>query len=441
MRQRKIPTLIGLLLVLGAVFIFSVAFDRLTPLLSRASPGITPKNITFSNVTDTSFTVTWTTDTPATGAVIVDGSGIGTAYDQRDEISAKSQKTPVLGSYNIHSVMIRSARPETSYHIRIISDGKFFQDGINPYSVTTGPVLTGAGTAMEPAYGKVTLPNDKPATGAVVLLTLEGAQTLSAFVTETGSWVVPLHLVRTKDLKSYMPNKKRIRETITVYAPEGVTNIVTDSVNDNPVPAVIIGKTYDFRNIRAEISPEPLAVLPETPEPAVRTTPAVLSDTAINENVAITQPENGAHLPTDLPLFTGTGVIGNQVLVLVGVNNPQSATEIVGTDGIWRYTPAKPLSAGKQSVTITTKDKSGKTVALTNIFEILKSGTQVLGDATPSATIEPTATPTTYVEDTVDPTSTLAGEQIPTTGNELPTILLLIFGVLFLAGGGAILFL
>lgn len=427
MYKRKIPTILGLLLVFGAVFIFSIAFDRITPLLSRASPSATPKHVTFSNVSDTAFTLSWITDAPATGAVLIDGSGFGTAYDQRDEVSAASTTKPTLGSYTIHSVMIRNARPRTTYHIRILSDGALFQDGIRPYSVTTGLSLSDIGTTLEPAYGSVTLPNGQPATDAIVYLTPETGQTLSAFVTTTGSWVIPLHLARTADLASYLAVSERLKEAITIQSAEGTATAITDTLNDNPVPQMTIGKTYDFRHIQADASPKPIA----------QAQPTVLGDTApvSNQEVAITQPANGASLPTNLPIFQGTGVIGNQVYILIGITNPQTGTTTVGSDGIWRFTPVHALADGKQSITITTKDKNGKTAALTNLFTVFKSGTQVLGDATPSATIEPTSI------ETPTPTATRSGEPVPTTGGGMPTILLLLFGTMFFIGGATVLFL
>ena len=64
------------------------------------------------------------------------------------------------------------------------------------------------------------------------------------------------------------------------------------------------------------------------------------------------------------------------------------------------------MAEGKQSITITTTDQHNQTKALTHTFEILKSGTQVLGDATPSATLVPTPT----IDSTPTPVTTLSGE-------------------------------
>ena len=66
------------------------------------------------------------------------------------------------------------------------------------------------------------------------------------------------------------------------------------------------------------------------------------------------------------------------------------------------------------------------------MFEILKSGTQVLGDATPSGELEPT--PTEEI------TPELTGEPIPTSGSALPTYILLMAAAVILGGGVLTLF-
>ena len=90
---------------------------------------------------------------------------------------------------------------------------------------------------------------------------------------------------------------------------------------------------------------------------------------------------------------------------------------------------------------MTTTDKNNKPIAITHVFTVLKSGSQVLGDATPSASITDTPTPTILPTNTpVASASTVAAQPMPTSGSFLPTILLLVTGSLFLLGGGRFLF-
>ena len=426
MQPKKIPTILGLLLVFGAIMIFSLVYNKLTPLMSRASVSQAPRDVVVSNVSDTTFSVSWITDTAMTGVITVEevGGTKFTSFDDRDQPPSSTNDKPTINTYTTHMVTVRSAKPETVYHVRILSDSKVFQNGNAPYEIRTGSALAGKGTTLEPAFGTVATSTDKPAEGAIIYVTPENGQVLSTLVTASGSWVIPLHLARTQNLQEYLTVSERIVESITVQTADGDATAQTDTLNDNPVPAMVIGKNYDFRKIQA--------VAPTQQAPLASAVPAVLGDTsAPSGTVALTQPAEGTALSTALPLFTGTGVPNHQILLIIGMTNPYTDTAIVEADGIWRYTPKTALSAGKQSVTMTTTDAQNKSVAITHLFEILKSGTQVLGDATPSATIAPTIT----IDPTPVTTSTLAGEPIPTTGSPLPLIsLLLLGGGLLLSG-------
>lgn len=427
MHERKIPTIIGLLLVGLAVMVFRFAFDRVSPLLTKASATLTPQHVTVSNISDTAFTVSWITAEPATGALILDGLK-APIYDDRFSSPAGPSKNNQ--TFLTHMISVRNLKPETTYHLRVLSGGKTFLNNGSPFEIRTAPALTGTGTNLEPAYGQITTQNGNPAEGALVYLTFEGGQILSTMVNASGSWVIPLNLVRTQDLSAYVTLSERMNESITIRSSEGEASALTDNFNDNPVPAMTIGKTYDFRKLQAQQNQN---------RPLAAASPAVLgTGTAItNPTVAITKPAQGSAIPSNLPLIQGTGVPGNSVLVILGLTHPMSTTVTVGQDGIWRYTPDRPLMEGKQSVTITTSDQRGQTKALTHTFEVLKSGTQVLGDATPSATLEPTPT----LDTTPTPTTTLSGEPMPTSGNEMPLMILLMLGGMLIVGGTSLLIL
>ena len=425
MQPKKIPTILGLLLVFGAIMIFSLIYNKLTPLMSRASVSQAPRDVVTSNVSDTTFTISWITSEATTGVITVEETGGTkyTAFDDRDQPPSSTNEKPTINTYSTHMVTVRSAKPNTVYQVRILSGGKVFLNGNTPYEIRTGAALAGKGTSLEPAFGTVTTATEKPAEGAIIYVTPENGQVLSTLVTASGSWVIPLHLARTQNLQEYLTATERIVESITVQTAEGDATAQTDTLNDNPVPAMVIGKNYDFRKIQA--------VVP-TAATLASTVPAVLGDTTVaTGTVALTQPADGAALSTALPLFTGTGIPNHQILLIIGMTNPYTDTTTVEADGVWRYTPKTTLSAGKQSVTMTTSDAQNKSVAITHLFEVLKSGTQVLGDATPSATIAPTIT----LDPTPAVTATLAGEPIPTTGSPLPLIILLILGFSLLMSG------
>jgi len=442
---KKIPTIVGIFMVILIVGIIAIGSESYSRAVTTASGSIQPANVLITNVTDTTFTVSWTTELPATGAISLTApQGTQVLFDEQDSTDQ--------GKYLTHSVTFRAAAPDTDYRITILSNGKKNLNGTVPYAVHTASLLTTPSGNLEPAYGTIVTDTNQPVKGALVYVTLEGGQTLSAVSKPSGTWLIPLNIVRTKDLTSYLPVTDRMTETIIVRSGGLVTNALTDSLNDSPVPAMIPGKNYDFRKLTAQALGQNLVLIP-TPHTQKSAAAAVLgtSSTKPANTVSLVIPAEGAALPTTLPLIQGTGIPGKTVSLVIGITNPIGDTGIVGANGVWSYTPKKPLLPGKQSVTMTTKNLQNKPVAVTHMFEILKSGSQVLCDATPSATLTPTTTetltptPTETPEATLSatpeetPESTLAAQPVPTSGNGLPTIMLLLLGVGLMIGGGIVL--
>lgn len=110
--------LLGILLVVvlvGGIAVGSEAFLRTQ---TRASGSIQPVGVTISNISDTTFTVSWTTATPATGAISV-ASGVIS-----NQVIFDDQDTKEQGKYMSHIATFRGARADTSYTVTILSNGK-----------------------------------------------------------------------------------------------------------------------------------------------------------------------------------------------------------------------------------------------------------------------------------------------------------------------------
>lgn len=440
-KPRKIPTLLGIGLVVLIVGIVAVFFETTVRTPTGASPSLIPQDVRFTNITDSSFTVTWLTQAPATGVSII-SSGQQKAQTVPDERDGNG----VLGKYTTHSITFRSAKPDSEYFVKILSNGSEFQDKNNrPYTVKTARTIPSASNGLEPAFGSVITPDNQPADGALVYVTLEGSQVLSSVVKASGSWLIPLNLVRTADLERYLNPTDRVTEDILVRSGGGDATAITDTLNDSPVPAIVIGKTYDFRKQQAKKTQEIPPVVAQATSPAASPTKTqlplaakptetdVLGTQKSSYKINLVSPADGASLSTSLPLIQGTGIPDKVVTITLGITNPTSGTTTVGDDGLWRYTPKKHLGAGKQSVTITTVNEKNKPVAITHMFTILKNGTQVLGEATPSATLTPTFTPI--------PTETPVASDtpaIPVTATTLPTTLFIVLGILLLVTGALV---
>lgn len=427
----KFPTIIGLVflavILIGVIFIF----ERVLRLPTAATQSQEPQNVQITNVTDGSFTMTWTTSGPATGTLFVSSPRERgrTVFDERDS-DGKFRK------YITHSVTVRSLLEASEHSVKILSNGKTYLNAGKPFMVRTAGALPPPAGGLEPAYGTAQTPENAPADGAIVSLTVEGGQTLSALVKSSGSWLIPLNLLRSQDLAAYLPLAERMTETIRIRYDGQDATAITDTLNDSPVPTIVIGKTYDFRKLQAQAATQSSFALTGPVSDASE----ILGDTTSQDEerlvksdgqIRLVAPKDGSALPTTLPLIQGTGIPGKSVTITLGITNPKSDTTTIGGDGVFRYTPTTPLAPGKSSVTMTTTDATDQPVAITHTFEILKSGTQVLGTATPSATLTPTITAT--------PTSTLAGEPVPVSGSMFPTLLLMLLGFGLLAGGTVVL--
>lgn len=418
--ERKMPTLLGLFFALLLVGTLTILFQYFSATLTQAKESIAPQDVNFSNISDSMFTVSWTTVSPATGFVSVKGGSKNAVFYDENDTSEKNLSKTIS-----HNVTITGLEPETDYTVKIVSAGQTFTGNALPFKVRTGPIINSRSGNLGPAYGKITDSSSLPVAGALVYLTLQNGQLLSAQTTKNGAWLVPLNVARSADLSSYLLIEGRETENIKVIYDGKATTAITDTLNDSPVPDMELGKTYDFRRIQAKTNE-----MAQNPAP-VNEKPAVLGAEISNLTVSLNEPAEGAALPTNLPLISGKGIPGKSVSVVLGITNILSGSTTVAGDGTWQFTPPAALSPGLQSVTVTTVDGNNKPAAITHTFTILKSGTQVLGVATPSATLAPTLTPVI----TATPTATLAGQPVPTSGTTLPTILLFIFGLTLLGSG------
>lgn len=425
---KKLPTIVGIILVILLMTGISFLFQMLTKTQTRASTSIEPQQVTVTNVTDSAFTLVWKTEEQASGALLaVDTNGKKySGFDERDA-------TGKLGKYITHSVTIRSVTPQMTYNVTILSNGKKYPTDKKSYQVTTYQALTETPANIDPSYGKVITSDGAAAEGAIIFLTLTDSQTLSTLVRNSGSWIIPLSTIRTFDGSAYLPASERIIETLDIQKGTMESKVLTDTLNDSPVPDITLGQPFDFRNRDAK-KPTTSSLAAATPQSNTPAQTAVLG--AATGSVVLTAPAEGAGVSTFRPQITGLGVAGKKVTISLGLTNPFTGTTTVGKDGLWKYTPVKSLTPGKQRVTISSVDKNNKPIVITHTFTVLKSGTQVLGDATASAEL---ATPTPTIEETATESSELASEPMPTSGSPLPTVILLLLGSLLIIGGGSFL--
>jgi len=452
-KQHKIPTIIGLLtLVVGlAAGVFLVQRNQIFFL--RAAPEATPAQVKITNITSSSFSVSWLTQKETNGSVQFDESQAleQTALDDRNQITGQQD------AFITHHVTLSNLKPKTRYLFKIKSDERLFDNAGVPYEITTAPVTSGSPPPSEVASGTVFQTSGDPAQGAIVYLSMANVAPQSTMVRSGGTWLIPLNTAFSTDLSGFARYDKeaQVEEIFVQGTNEKTATVITTTKNDNPVPEIILGKNYDFRQGVPTESVTPTPATSPTPESPTPTPSSKFSLEGIapspgaqTKALTITNPgKQDEQINTPKPEFRGTGPTGKTIQILV--ESPTwTGTAMVDGNGNWNWTPPNNLPAGEHKITIT---YLGQTISRT--FTVLAAGGSELPSftATPSATITPsptkiptpspklTPTPTATATPKLTPTptstasartgmpSTEAG--VPTSGNLTPSFLMFIMGL------------
>ncbi len=435
---QHIPTIVALLLLLLGMGSVVFLVEKTQSLFTQASTEQVPQNVTASNISDHAFSISWNTTDATRGTVRYkeeDSNTTFTALDDRDST------TP--GKYFTHHVTIRNTKPNTRYVYSILSDDKEYDSlNSNPYTAqTTNPISLESNT-IPPMYGTVKHSDDRPASDTLVYITPGSGQLISTVTKIDGQFFAALNPLYDQSLQNtYTITDDTLIHVVFRGARES-SNVETVLKNTTPLPTVTLGKTYDFR----VMIPQKLRLAYEKINTLFSQIISMIIKPALAAApIQILQPEEGAGIPSQTPLFKGTGVKNKQVIATVG-NPPQVGKVWVDTKGNWSWQPPQKLAPQSYVLTITTYNESDEPVALARQFTILKSGASVLQAATPSASTPtpiPTQTPIPTIAPivTVTPTSTLSAsvssEGIPVSGNVAMTLAISFLGFLLLTTGVA----
>ncbi len=391
--QKRIPTLFALLILFASVWVTSFLIKNQVLFVGRATPEKSPQNVTISNAGDSSFTSSFTTGEQAVSAISVEGQDNVpyAVFDDRDKVTGK--KTPFYS----HLITVSNLTPQTSYKFTILSDGETYPKDGTTYSVTTGRRLPKAG-ATDIISGKVILPDGNNADDTIVILDLDGIQTLSTLTNGRGEYKIDVGSARTSDLKSFFNGNTSSTATLKFTRGNLASLVMTLLKDTKPVPPVALSYQYDFTQIQSEEISTASSIL------------RVPSQTIKYGDIKIINPRENASFIDARPSFSGTA-IPNQSVKITIESKLIETTVISGTNGFWSFRPSAPLAPGDHKITIQTLDQYGISKTITANFAVFAGGTQVAQSATPSATPIVTFTPT--------PSAT----PIP-TGTPIPTIML-----------------
>jgi len=417
-KKKKIPGILGLLVLLIGVAITVYLAGTTTHFFQHAATSENPEDIRITNITDTSFTFTYKTQSSFNGTLTLQDGGNQTILDDRD------QKSGTPHPYTLHSITAKNLSPQTKYSFSILSNTTTFLNNGTPFSVTTAAKSTSFPTETPPVTGKVVGANGAPVDEVLVFLTTPNGQTLSTLTEADGIYILPINIMRTKDLSEQLTFTANTPLQILAVSPDNSAHASLSIGSSNPVPLISLGQEYDFT----------LSVIPVASTSAAGGFPEFSLDESLKATPQILTPEKPDQSFTDpQPLFKGTAPPNEEVTITIHSDDVITKTVTADSNGNWSFRPSTPLSPGQHTITITTKNQYGVLQTIERSFTVYAAGTQIDQSTTPVPTGQaltqapkPTATPTPKPKVTSTPTPIKSGStptpQISLSPTATPTV-------------------
>lgn len=247
----KIPTFLGL-----GIIIFGIAAGvyltlREQNLISEASPNVTPQNITVSNISDDSVTISWQT-LKSVSSYIKYGQRFS---DEQTILDDRDTNTPK--PHPIHYVTIKKLHPKTEYQFKIIS-GRNSSD-VSRFK-TAAPLSNQTG--FGPIIGSV-LDGDKPLSESIAYLSISDAPIQSALIQTEGNFLIPLSQLRKSDFSDAYPLSEGLTPKVTIVSEKGTATMLFKlSLSTPPLPPMKLGQDQDITT-RPLQTPEPTPTVSE----------------------------------------------------------------------------------------------------------------------------------------------------------------------------------
>lgn len=425
MNRAKLPTILGVIILVIGVVAGVFLINSKSVFKIGASVAATPKNVRFSNVTNTEATVTWNTDIETKGFVKWGKS--------QNSLSKVALETNSEKSF-VHSATISGIDAGSSIFFKVNSEGKDYDnDGIAWQLTTNDTKVTRTENLI--ASGIVYLADGATPAQAIVTININGTL-LTNITSPEGSYIVPI--------SNYIDNiSESTAIEITVNGgSNGNSSAVIYSKNIKSIPVIVLGKTYDFRTLTQNNDttlPESSLSVPQAIEASSRfeITKSEVPNTV--STLSIESIDEGEIINTTDPEFFGKAPTKAQVEIQVE-SELQSAVITADSKGAWKWSPPNNLEPGEHKVTLKWRDATGilRTVTKSFVvsaaegpaFESTPSATptqKATSTATAKATATSTSTQSATPKVTITPVGTLA--PTPATGSLAPTIGLFLMGI------------
>lgn len=368
---RQVPTSLALIVIIISVVIFGRLSLDIAKKRIKASEQ-TVQRFEITNLTSNGVTLYWQSKEKEKGSII-----FGELPSKLNQAALDERDLTIPGKYRNHFVTLKNLKKSTTFYFKVLSNQSVVPNLNGEPFVFKTLADSKDSSNLRPAVGEVINESGAPQENVAVIIHFENAYPLSTYTKgSSGKWVKPLINIRSlKTGKLLIPAaEERVKLEFISESPKNST--VTTTVSQlNPLPkAVVIGKNYNFL-------PEDDRVLSSSVQ---KTTPIGETD--------ILFPKENAIVPANNPLVKGVAIPNsNLTIAFRGGEKFSSLNKLnADTDGGWKLSLKNNLAPGKYSLTLQTKDKTGKIITKERHFTIAKSGESVLGESTPEAGLSPT---------------------------------------------------
>ncbi|MCA9370054.1 MAG: fibronectin type III domain-containing protein [Pseudomonadales bacterium] len=491
--QKRIPTLLGVgVLVLGLV-VGTILFRSGTGVFSpRASAEAMPTSVRTTNLTDSTFTVSFLTGKETQGFIQYGTSATNLdsqVSDDRVQLSAGNEQL-----YTLHHITVRGLQPETTYYYVLGADGNEYDKEGKPFQITTtkrGSVPPAARTIN----GTILSQDNQPAADSVVYVSLTNVGEMSTLVRNpAGSWAIPLSDARKKDGSGYAEIKDTDLLNIFVQGtnPSDTIQYSTAVSGAQPVTTLAFGtppqeqttayqppatesKVASESTQQKETSPSPSTIvlvpsstpspLPSpSPSPSPSSTTSTLGRETNKNTIDLTQE---AHTTVETTQPTISGTAAPQVKVVVTINSETQIIKEVVTDDSGNFLVdleqlGEQLEPGEHTVQYQYTDpNTGQPISKTQTFTVTGGSSRQLAQVLPSPSATPYGTgnpypitspspspspslsPSPTASMSASPSATVSGRVaypstesgIPVSGSVDTTLMLIISGIFLLFAG------
>lgn len=351
------------------------------------------QNVQIVNLTSNSVGVVWDSQSDVQ---------VNQWVEWGESMNIMSHKSDPIKDRSILFATITHLDPDKTYYIRIRSyRGSYTWQGKRVIKVHT-PKISQV-HPKTPAYGKVILPSGRVYANGIIFFEVDGYVPVVTFTKETGEWLIPINGFVDKKTNTLITLSDGTKVTIRIPSTPNTTVHTTFKQITPLTKVIVVGSSISLAQSTQE---DVLGLSTEQKSQALK-------------QPSISYPKEGALIPGNTPLIKGTAVENKELNILIQGPKKQYSYRVVANDeGDWLVQYPLVLEPGKYVVSAITQDRSGFKLTLRRSFSIIKSGEQVLGEATGSPTLVPTSPPVS--PPTIVPTQNILPTQL-TSPSPIPT--------------------